>query len=80
MPSTPCGTNKKGETMSMNKKVTLDIITDMIARDENEGICFACGEIADSVEPDARNYKCESCGEWRVFGAEEALLVYDGEI
>jgi hypothetical protein len=27
------------------------------------------------VEPDARNYLCEACGERRVFGAEEILLM-----
>lgn len=25
-------------------------------------------------EPDAENYKCESCGEKEVFGIEQALL------
>ena len=29
----------------------------------------------DGCEPDARNYTCESCGEPKVFGAEELLLM-----
>lgn len=41
---------------------------------DNPGFCIACGEDADSCEPDARNYKCEVCGERQVFGAEEILL------
>lgn len=41
---------------------------------DNPGICLACGEDADGCEPDARGYECESCGEPRVFGAEELLL------
>ena len=33
------------------------------------------GEDADGVEPDARRYECECCGEPGVYGAEE-LLIY----
>jgi hypothetical protein len=42
---------------------------------DNPGICFACGEEADGVEPDAREYVCESCEQPRVYGCEEALLM-----
>lgn len=38
------------------------------------GFCVACGDEAQPVEPDARNYRCESCGEHSVFGAEELLI------
>jgi hypothetical protein len=31
-----------------------------------------------NCEPDARNYKCEACGERRVFGAAE--LVFMGRV
>lgn len=41
------------------------------------GICRACGEDAYQVEPDARRYECECCGEREVYGAEE-LLVMEG--
>jgi hypothetical protein len=41
---------------------------------DNPGFCMACGEEHDDVEPDARNYKCESCGEDSVFGAEDLVL------
>jgi hypothetical protein len=41
---------------------------------ENPGFCVACGEDADGVEPDARNYPCDCCGEKAVFGAEELLM------
>ncbi len=54
-------------------------ITEEEFRDGNEecnGICLACGEIQfGGVEPDGRNYKCESCGEMEVHGLEEALLI-----
>ena len=47
--------------------------------DGNNGVCIACGEIHyDGIEPDAQDYKCEVCGEFKVMGIEEALLM--GEI
>ena len=39
------------------------------------GICLVCGEEADGVEPDARNYRCGACGKRAVFGLEEALVL-----
>lgn len=39
------------------------------------GFCHACGEDAYNVEPDARKYVCESCGQPAVHGAEETLLM-----
>lgn len=41
----------------------------------NQGACLACGEIHHGIEPDARNYECEVCGENQVFGLEELLLM-----
>lgn len=44
--------------------------------DDYNGICLACGEIQyGGVEPDARRYTCESCGEDEVYGLEEALVM-----
>lgn len=43
-------------------------------RMDNPGICIACGGDADDCEPDARKYKCEICGEWAVYGAEELAI------
>lgn len=43
--------------------------------DENNGFCVACGEVAyGGIEPDARRYKCESCGSYSVYGMEEMML------
>jgi len=57
----------------------IDEVIDAIERRDscldNPGFCLSCGEEADSCEPDARNYKCESCGENEVFGAEEVLVM-----
>lgn len=40
-----------------------------------DGWCLACGETQGGVEPDARAYKCESCGADKVYGAEELVLM-----
>ena len=45
------------------------------ADNNGEGFCVACGESASGVEPDARRYECESCGERRVYGAGELAMM-----
>ena len=56
--------------------VVLDTARVMRAVESGEslGFCKACGSTAHNVEPDARNYTCESCGQNAVYGAEECLL------
>jgi hypothetical protein len=56
-------------------KVTLQQVLAAIEADDNLGFCLACGAEAYCVEPDARKYECESCGEHKVHGAEELLLM-----
>ena len=46
----------------------------LIEEDDNQGMCKSCAYIQAGVEPDARNYTCENCGEDSVFGVEELLL------
>ena len=58
----------------MHKSITSDRIRRLVQADDNLGICKACGAEATGVEPDARNYKCEECGEASVFGAKELLF------
>jgi len=62
----------------LHPSVTLDRVVETVERKmsslDDPGICIACGEDSDGVEPDARNYPCEACGEKAVFGAEELLL------
>ena len=41
---------------------------------DNPGFCVACGDEVDGVEPDARRYRCQACGQSAVFGAEELLM------
>ena len=63
----------------MSKKITSAAIIDACMRRrttlDNPGFCLGCGNEAEGVEPDAREYLCEACGEHRVYGAEELLLM-----
>jgi len=43
--------------------------------DEYTGYCLECGYEHEGVEPDARNYVCESCGARAVYGAEEIVIM-----
>ncbi len=62
----------------MANKVSLKRIMAAVEADDNLGFCTACGRKAHSVEPDARGYTCEGCGEPKVFGAEELLMIGEG--
>lgn len=42
---------------------------------DNPGLCIDCGHEQDGCEPDARRYKCESCGKRAVYGAEELCIM-----
>lgn len=58
----------------MASKITVEQVMEAIESGEYAGFCTACGEQADGIEPDAREYRCDSCGKNAVFGAEELLL------
>ena len=59
-------------------KVSIEQVMDAVEQDDNLGFCLACGEEAWGVEPDARRYPCEVCGEKKVYGAQEILLMVVG--
>lgn len=61
--------------MRKRKKIDFDAVFEAARRDDGTGFCLACGEEASGVEPDARGYACEFCGEKDVYGAEEILLM-----
>ena len=65
--------------MKLHPSITLDRVVEAVERYhsslDNPGFCLACGDDADGVEPDARNYECESCGATEVFGADEVLMM-----
>lgn len=43
--------------------------------DEYGGICLSCHHHQYGVEPDAREYVCEECGDKQVYGVEELLIM-----
>ena len=55
-------------------KFNIDQVLDAVESGEYIGICLACGNEQEGVEPDARGYECEHCGAMKVCGAEEILL------
>ena len=65
--------------MKMHPSITAERVVEACERHmtslDNPGFCVVCGADAEGVEPDARKYKCESCGERGVYGAEE-LVIY----
>lgn len=62
----------------VHTNITRDAIVDAVKRGmfglDNPGFCISCGIDVEGVEPDAREYECECCGERTVYGAEELLL------
>lgn len=61
----PSLTFERIEAAAMRRNESLD----------NPGFCIACGAEAEGVEPDARRYTCDACGEPGVYGAEELLMM-----
>ena len=55
--------------------VYIAVIEDASEMEHNTGMCLACGAENGPVEPDARKYKCENCGECQVYGLEELLIM-----
>ena len=64
--------------MKYHPSITRDRVFDAVERHQtsldNPGFCLACGTDIEGVEPDARRYECEACGERSVYGAEELLF------
>jgi hypothetical protein len=56
-------------------KVTIERVMQAIEEDNSLGFCLGCGAEASGVEPDAREYQCEECGQRKVYGAEELLFM-----
>lgn len=47
----------------------------LVFGDGTPGFCLACGSDCVDCEPDARRRKCEGCGERRVYGIEELMVM-----
>ena len=65
--------------MKLPKGLTIDRVIDAAKSEmfglENPGFCLACGAEHDECEPDAREYLCEQCGERKVYGAAEIIMM-----
>jgi hypothetical protein len=66
------------ETLGYKMKPTpeklLKLATELAEEDDNQGICVECGSTQSDCEPDASNYRCEECGSYSVYGAEQIML------
>jgi hypothetical protein len=62
----------------MHPSITDDRVIEAVERDDCTGFCVACGEEQGGYEPDARRYRCEACGAFAVFGAEQLLFTLIG--
>ena len=70
--------NDQGEpkgSPTIDPERLIEAVQEQMFGDSNTGFCIACGEERDGCEPDARNYPCESCGEHKVYGASELLMM-----
>ena len=68
-----------GDVAEMHPSVTWKRVCEAVYRRlvslDKPGFCLACGTDTDSVEPDARHCRCDSCGGLAVFGADEVLIM-----
>jgi len=72
----------KGRAVRLHPSIDLDTLFAAVEESQvgltDEGFCIACGASRYQVEPDARNYPCDTCGADEVFGAEEILMEVAG--
>jgi hypothetical protein len=63
----------------MHKSITSERVCDAIEESmcglSNPGFCLSCGADHDECEPDAEGYECYECGEHKVMGAENVLMM-----
>jgi hypothetical protein len=66
--------------MNLHPSITVERVIEAIERRlitlNDRGFCLACGEEASGVEPDARDYECEACGQRQVWGADDVLISF----
>jgi hypothetical protein len=72
------GAGLKAKREPGKPKITMDRILEAVEADDNRGFCTACGFEQGGCEPDTRGRECDSCGERKVYGAEELLIMGSG--
>jgi predicted RNA-binding Zn-ribbon protein involved in translation (DUF1610 family) len=60
-------------------KIPFEEIEQVLIEDSCSGFCLGCGEQMFGVEPDACEYECPSCGEYKVYGAQTILIMGEYE-
>ncbi len=65
--------------MTIHASLNLETILGAISQDENTGFCVACGASRGNCEPDTKQYRCDACGEFQVYGAEQILIEFQPE-
>lgn len=60
---------------SLTDEILIETMERRMSSLDDPGFCLICGCEAYGVEPDARNYECESCGAKQVFGIEELIMI-----
>lgn len=70
-----CAAKRKADPVPTRKMVRQAA---RLVRDDSMGLCISCGAEACQVEPDARKYKCQACGDASVYGAEEIIMQWGG--
>ncbi len=69
---------RTGNAQAIHASITADRVIEAIELDGHVGFCTAFGNEQGGCEPDARRYRCESCDERAVYGAEELLFMIAG--
>lgn len=58
-------------------KLSQEEASEMMMGLGHPGVCLSCGYVDEyaGCEPDAREYECPSCGEHKLYGLEEAMMM-----
>lgn len=66
--------SQRQSSLFAGKRLSFRAVMRAAEADDGSGFCVACGSQQSGCEPDMRRGRCESCGESKVYGAEELLL------
>lgn len=61
--------------MKLNRTIVMNAAERQMFGTDNPGFCIECGNEQEGCEPDAQRYTCEMCGEDKVYGAQELLIM-----
>lgn len=76
------GTFKRIGTQVVIVKISEEDAVNMMSGLGHPGVCIGCGYLDEfaGCEPDACEYECPGCGENKLYGLEEALMMGNLEI